>query len=418
MSSIILSTTKSNVLSPDVDDEWMIFLSKYDTNTSGRIMTTISSIPRKSHECRTELINTPSEEFPGDNIHQECLDSDTYELNISTKTKILYLNQPVNIYTMFWKIPVIEYWQPKEGVVKKQMKIVSKTPEEFEVYEKNLVGIQYFSENIIKQINNPAARSIKFKDERKITVGISRKDIMNCRGKVKNAFYNCFAVIIRVFYEGVFREIHVKVFNTGKMEIPGVVAVDLLNLAKKMVLDMMNEFESEIAFMFLENVPDSNVLINSNFNCGYFINREILHSILRSSKYDIEAVYDPCSYPGVKCKFYFNNEVGFDNTRAYKQNGCIMKEDCQMKMSELDNTDKYTEVSFMIFRTGSGLIVGNCTERILMFVFDFIQKMLRQEKSGIVVNTSETIVKCNKPKLRRRTVKMTKDYFKTLYPDE
>ena len=42
-------------------------------------------------------------------------------------------------------------------------------------------------ENIIKQINNPTARRIKYKDERKITIGMSKKDIMNCRGKVKNA---------------------------------------------------------------------------------------------------------------------------------------------------------------------------------------------------------------------------------------
>ena len=43
---------------------------------------------------------------------------------------------------------------------------------------------------------------------------------MNCRGKIKNAFYNCFAIIVRFKYKEDFREIHVKVFNNGKMEIP------------------------------------------------------------------------------------------------------------------------------------------------------------------------------------------------------
>ena len=78
------------------------------------------------------------------------------------------------------------------------MKIVSKTPEDYENYKSHIKECSYYKEHIIKQIHNPSARRIKFKDERKITVGISKKDIMNCRGKVKNAFYNCFAIILRI----------------------------------------------------------------------------------------------------------------------------------------------------------------------------------------------------------------------------
>ena len=66
----------------------------------------------------------------------------------------------------------------------------------------------------------------KYKDERKITIGMSKKDIMNCRGKVKNAFYNCFAIIMRFKFEGNFREIHIKVFNTGKLGSYGDLIVD------------------------------------------------------------------------------------------------------------------------------------------------------------------------------------------------
>ena len=59
---------------------------------------------------------------------------------------------------------------------------------EYEEYKKRLVSIPYYQENVIKQIHNPGARTIKFKDERKLTVGISKKDITSYRGKVKNAF--------------------------------------------------------------------------------------------------------------------------------------------------------------------------------------------------------------------------------------
>jgi len=322
------------------------------------------------------------------------------ELYISTKTKVLFLNQKININDIFWNIPVIDYWRPMDGVVKKQIKIVSKTPEEYEEYRKKLDNIGYYKENIIKQIDNVSGRRVKYRDERKLTVGISKKDIMNCRGKVKNAFYNCFAIIVRFKFEGIYREIHIKVFNTGKLEIPGILNVELLEIVKKMLLEKMQP-HIDTKLDYLESDVEENVLINSNFNCGFYINRDKLYSILRSDKYRIECAFDPCSYPGVKCKFYFNNEVGFDEQR---QNGQIILEDRYMKMSELGDNVKYTEVSFMIFRTGSCLIVGNCTERILRFVFEFIKRILRDEYGNIVVENKDEAAKAKKTKLRKKTI--------------
>jgi hypothetical protein len=373
-----------------IDDEWAQFLTSQTSNNFG----TLSINQKKNIEPKVEKIPL---QLTSQQNEPVCED-----LYISTKTKVLFLNQHIDINNIFWKIPIIEYWKAMDGVVKKQMKIVSKSKEEFEDYQKKLENIPYYTENIIKQIDNPAARRIKFKDERKITVGISKKDIMNCRGKVKNAFYNCFAIIIRFKFEGVFREIHVKIFNTGKLEIPGILNSKLLDVVKEMVLDLLTP-NIETNLEFVETDSEENVLINSNFNCGYFINREKLHSILRN-RYRIESAYDPCSYPGVKCKYYFNNDLGFVDTN---QNGQIIQEDRAMKMSELGDNKKYTEISFMIFRTGSVLIVGNCTERILKYVFEFIKKILATEYQNIHVLTEEPLNKNKKVKLRKKTIIMT-----------
>ena len=51
---------------------------------------------------------------------------------------MLFLNQEVDIKTVFWNIPIIPYSEPKEGVIKKQMKIVSKTEEEYNVVKEKL----------------------------------------------------------------------------------------------------------------------------------------------------------------------------------------------------------------------------------------------------------------------------------------
>jgi hypothetical protein len=371
-----------------IDDEWMSFITNQHADPSQKIIEDVKTILPLS--CSDHA------------IAPECED-----LYISTKTKVLFLNQEIDINTVFWNIPIIEYWEAKDGVVKKQMKIVSKTVEEFEAYQNKLQGVPYYIEHIIKQIDNPSARRIKFKDERKITIGISKKDIMNCRGKVKNAFYNCFAMILRFNYHGVFREIHVKVFNTGKLEIPGILNNELLDVVRSMVLEYIQPNVSS-PLEFVENDQEQNVLINSNFNCGYYINRDKLHSILRSDKYRIESAYDPCSYPGVKCKFYFNNELGFD-TEA--QNGRVVQKDSSMKMQELIDNKKYTEVSFMIFRTGSCLIVGNCSETVLTYIFEFIKKILHDEYSSIHVANDEIVVKNKKTKLRKKNIVCTEEYY-------
>jgi hypothetical protein len=83
-----------------------------------------------------------------------------------------------------------------------------------------------------------------------------------------------------------------------------------------------------------------------------------------------------------------------------------------MRMSELDDNKKYTEVSFMIFRTGSCLIVGNCTERILKFVYEFIKTMLSTEYTNIHVANPEIEVREKKTKIRKKNISMSKNYYK------
>jgi len=375
-----------NDLKNDVDDEWSRFLQSPNNNDD--IFLNKAATAEKDEK----------EEVP------KCED-----LYISTKTKVLFLDQPVDIYNVFWKIPIIEYWEPLEGVVKKQVKIVSASEEELQEYQDKLKDIHYYNEHIIKQINTSNARGeIRFKDERKITVGISKKDIMNCRGKVKNAFYNCFAIIVRFKYKELFREIHVKIFNTGKLEIPGILNDDILAMVKVIVLNLIQTYANK-DIQFVEQKVETNVLINSNFNCGFYINRDLLQNILRSNKYNIETSYDPCSYPGVKCKYYYNNLIDI-----HEQSGEISKEDRETKLKDLNINKKYTEVSFMIFRTGSCLIVGNCNETILSHVYEFIKEMLKNEYYTIRVINNIVVPKIKKSKIRKKTIIISQTYYNTI----
>lgn len=367
------------------------------------------------------------------------------DLYISTQTKIFFLNQSnLDVQKIFWNTKVIPYSCAKNGVIKKQIRFISKTKEEFQDYEKKRDLETYFTEKIMKQIDNSNARKIKFKDVRKLTVGVSKKDIMNCHGKNKNAFINCFAIILRVEQNKVFHEIHVKVFNTGRMAIPGIVNEELLESTKTLLLNILQpNFNDKLELISEEESPEvfrlvkgkknketnkkekshfekvkakSNVLINSNFNCGFYIQQEKLRAVLRN-KYKLNPTYDPSMYPGVKCKFYYNNNLPED---PKVQLGHLEESDQDVTMTELDELvlEKYTKISFMIFRTGNCLIVGNCTKTILNYVYEFVKNILTTEYPIIRANQDVPVAKIKKHKPRKKMVKFTQNYYQNLFNHE
>ena len=86
------------------------------------------------------------------------------------------------------------------------MKFTSIEKEELEFLQNKIKDYNYFEENIITHIDNPTGR-IKFKDIRKISIGISKKDILTYRCKKKSAFYNCFVLILRMKIQNSFKSI-------------------------------------------------------------------------------------------------------------------------------------------------------------------------------------------------------------------
>jgi hypothetical protein len=237
---------------------------------------------------------------------------------------------------------------------------------------------------VIEHIDNPDGR-IKFKDQRKISVGICKKDILSYRSKKKRAFFNCFVIIMRIYDDDTFKEMHVKVFNTGKLEIPGIQTDQLLDKVLQLLVVTLKPFLGD-DLTYLSDKSET-VLINSNFNCGYYIDRDKLYDLLKY-QYRINSNFDACSYPGIQCKFYYDNTIGIQ---------------CGQQPKHTD----FDEVSFMIFRTGSVLIVGKCEEVVLYKIYDFIKNILEKEYEKIhCINNMDVTIpdKIRRRKIRKKTV--------------
>lgn len=345
-----------------------------------------------------QMMNILNETIPQetDIFHVE----EEQKLSISTKTMIAYLNQSIDIKKVYWQIPILYYHEPTEGIIKKQIKVTSTSKDEIETLNTKIeqIGDKHYKQiDILKHIEGEI-----FKDVRKINIGLCKKDLLSYRTKKKSAFYNCFVTIIRIKEDNIFKEIHVKVFNTGKMEIPGIKSDKTLFTTLNLLCKMLNDYTSLTNVDYSKEENDiQTVLINSNFHCGYTVNREILYERLKF-KYGFNALYDPCKYPGVQCKFYYKK-----NKHSDEQNGICNCETACSKKGRPRNapTGPCMELSFMVFRTGSILIVGNCKEQVLRVIFERIKKIMHDERENCMIkliNKSEI----EKPQSKKRSRKI------------
>ena len=284
-------------------------------------------------------------------------------LHFSTQTFITQLNRHVDLKELFWGLELISYDSHQTGLCKKQMKFTNVSQEEVEQLETRLVQYPMHYVHMIRKsnINNV------FKDVRKISIGMSKKDLAPNRMKSKGAFFNCLVVNVRISTGvAMFKDHHVKLFNTGNVEIPGIQNAAHVPL-------IMDVLERSIRKLHpIDRVPEYKiVLINSHFNLQFYVNRDKLYTLLKKT-FGMAAVYDPCSYPGVQCKLYYTPELEIV-TRAKEY--------------------MTYPVSVMIFRTGSVLIVGKCNEEVIHAIYLYLNTIFKANFSEIIdVSTTEAAV--------------------------
>jgi hypothetical protein len=143
-------------------------------------------------------------------------------------------------------------------------------------------------------------------------------------------------------------------FNTGKIKIPGIKSNEMFLKVTHDLLGILKKIIPDIEYI---NKP-VNVIINSDFVCGFFIDRDKFNSILKN-KYNLQTVYVPW-YPGINCKFYYDSNVTNHNGQA------------------MTTTIENKPISIMIFRTGRVLIVGKCDEFLIHYIYKFISDIIRE----------------------------------------
>ena len=182
------------------------------------------------------------------------------------------------------------------------------------------------------------------------------KNISEKKANKKRIFFNQITIIVK--NDGLFSNI--KLFNNGSMSMTGLKNPDVGKKSIQLLLDKLQytkgDINGEEKFALEKQKCKYRsfdiVLINSDFYAGFEIKRNELHQLLISN-YKIFSSYEPCIYPGVNSKFYWNKEY---NSQEY-DGKCLCTVPCNGKGTGNGNGD-CKKVTIAIFQSGSVIITG------------------------------------------------------------
>ena len=149
---------------------------------------------------------------------------------------------------------------------------------------------------------------------------------------------------------------------------------------EEIVKELLINFNGEDIMVHTHSIEDLNkvkitdiniVNIVSDFNTNFKIKREILYELMRN-KYNIITRFDPCIYPGVKNKFYYNKNY-LNNEFPGK---CYCKGKCLGKGNGNGEGD-CKKITISIFQSGSILITGAKKVDDIQYIRKFLIQIIK-----------------------------------------
>ena len=153
------------------------------------------------------------------------------------------------------------------------------------------------------------------------------------------------------------------------------------------------------------------VLINSDYFIGFEIKRDILHKILINN-YNIYSSYEPCIYPAVNSKYYWNK-----NYKNLPLKGkCYCNGICDGK-GKGEGEGQCKKITICIFQSGSIIITGARSMEQILDSYNFINEVITDNYDSIKKVNADFLEKeepkqhqCNRKKTIKIKVSDIQDY--------
>jgi len=259
------------------------------------------------------------------------------DLRISTMTTTAHVGTTINLDNIYAQIPIIEYWDLNDGVLK-----------------------------------------MEFKGK---TKGTSFKDIMLKAKDAKKSFFNQATLVVRNEISPLnWKEINVKLFRNGGIQMTGVRSIEMSRNALIWLIRHLTErCRAAPVFAGTPVISKEQIqLINTDFSIGAKVRRDVLHRIL-SETYKLNSSYESAIYQGVKTKYFYNSLRPAGSPLGL----CPCNELCKgtgdgMKIGDCK------KITISPFQTGQIIITGARTMDQINEAYEFIKSVFTRHADEIL----------------------------------
>ena len=259
------------------------------------------------------------------------------ELRISTITTTAQLGTKIILDALFEQIPIINYWDLTDGVLKMEFNGQSK--------------------------------------------GTSFKDIMLKPKTSKTSFFNQATLVIRREIKPlIWKEINVKLFRNGGIQMTGVKSIEMSLEALRWLVDFATL--TCTAKPIFEKPPviqkEQVQLVNTDFSIGAKVRRDVLHRIL-SEVYHLNSSYESAIYQGVKTKYFYNAE----KPPGHPLGICPCAKLCK-GTGDGTKIGECKKITISPFQTGQVIITGARTMDQIYEGYAFIKEVFTKHADSIL----------------------------------
>jgi TATA-box binding protein (TBP) (component of TFIID and TFIIIB) len=220
----------------------------------------------------------------------------------------------------------------------------------------------------------PEEGILKF-EHKNMVLGSSYKDIFTNRKITSKSFFNQSTMVLRRKTVSGWKEVNVKLFANGGIQMTGVTSESFAQEAMEWLLNVFRSLQGS-PFKEEPSIQRFSVqLINTDYALNQFINQDVLHKIL-INEYNLFSMLEKTIYQGVNTKFFYN-------ARNPGNGICQCKTFCKGQgMGEGEGECK--RITMSIFRTGKIIITGARQLKQIESAYDFLNQVFDRHHAKVL----------------------------------
>jgi hypothetical protein len=226
-------------------------------------------------------------------------------------------------------------------------------------------------------IGYPTEGIVKF-EHKNMVYGACYKDLFTNRKITSKSFFNQSTLILRRRWEDGWKEMNMKLFANGGIQMTGVTSADFAVNAIDWLLSLIETLpKSPFPIGVKGAVTKVNVpLINTDYSIDHDIQQDNLHRIL-IEEYNLFSMLEKTIYQGVNTKFYYNTNNGGSGV-------CRCGEFCKGQGAG-NGEGQCKRITLSIFRTGKIIITGARTMDQIHTAYEFLNKVFEKHSASVLI---------------------------------